>query len=145
MDDCGIGHGIAGRNQQFVVSTETAVAAEPGEGTLNQPAAWQELKPFDGRVTFDDFQVNAGPGEQVSHKVHAAIDAIRPSFFETRKTSGQQRYQPARHWTVGVIRFSHPDFENQAKRIHNAMPFASIYLLVRIEATNAPFLRVLTD
>jgi len=91
MEHCSVDHRIAGGNQQFVVPTETAIAAAPGEGALDHPAAWQAFETFDGRVTLNYLQVNARAFEQVSNERNTTIDAVSPERSESRKRGGQAR------------------------------------------------------
>src|SRR6266446_7338127 len=80
---CGAGNG------GLEVLGETAAAAQPGKGALNDPSPGQELEAFDARRTLDDLD---GPWAAIvdgGAQLGAAVDAVGEDVAQPGKASAQ--------------------------------------------------------
>src|SRR5216684_4082874 len=92
---CGAGNG------GLEVLGETATAAQPGKGALDDPSSGQELEAFDARWPLDDLD---GPRAAVvdgGEQLGAAVDAIGEDVAQAGEASAQRTQQ--RHGAMRIL------------------------------------------
>ena len=69
----------------FIIFGQTAVAAQPGKGSLDHPALWQDFEAGDG--PFDDLEGKAPARNQVSNPVEefASISCVGEDYAHPTK------------------------------------------------------------
>src|ERR1017187_1247078 len=138
-----IDHGLAGLGLSFVVAVEPAVAPEPTEGSFHYPASRQHLERMEF-VALHDFQGAApqfhGPLDQ-----RARVAAIGPDMSDAAahrlaltEEAGQQLSSAIAVLEIGR---QHRHQQQQANRVHQDVPLASVDLLARVVASLVARLR----
>jgi len=124
------------------VSGQATVAADPGEGALDDPALGQDDEAM-GIAALDDLQSpRAGPGDDVSHP-WPLVAGVGEDAFDEREGSPRRAQQIAR--TVAVLHIGRVDdhVQQEAQRVDEDVALAAGDFLARIKALRverrAPF------
>ena len=78
-----IDHRFAGLGLPFVVPTEAAVAAQPAEGSLDDPASWQHFERMEFGA-FDDLD-RATPPCATPRQQRSGVAALGPDRLDRRR------------------------------------------------------------
>src|ERR1017187_6590239 len=121
-----IDHGFAGFGLSFVVAIESAVASEPTEGAFHHPAARQHLEGV--KVGALDDLDGAAPQSPGPFQQCSRVAAVGPDMFDApaslpAEEGGQPLFGPIPILNIGG---KHHDYEEQADRIDQDMPLASV-------------------
>jgi hypothetical protein len=122
--------------QAFVVAGAAAVAGDPGQGALDDPAAGQDLEGVQGIGPFDDFdgQVQPGgrPGEQLP-----GVASVGPGPADA--VAGPVQVEQQRAGGVAVLDRcgGDQDFQQQAGGVDGDVAFAAVDLLGVVPARDA--------
>ena len=124
------------------VSGQATVAADPGEGALDDPALGQDDEVM-GIAALDDLQSpRAGPGDDVSHP-WPLVAGVGEDAFDEREGSPRRAQQIAR--TVAVLHIGRVDdhVQQEAQRVDEDVALAAGDFLAGIKALRverrAPF------
>ena len=124
------------------VSGQATVAADPGEGALDDPALGQDDEAM-GIAALDDLQSpRAGPGDDVSHP-WPLVAGVGEDAFDEREGSPRRAQQIAR--TVAVLHIGRVDdhVQQEAQRVDEDVALAAGDFLAGIKALRverrAPF------
>jgi len=144
MDHDQVDHRFAAFRQRLVVLAQTAIAAEPSEGSLDNPTLGQNLEAGHVVAAFDDLQ---DPVAQFSCPVDQfpGVSPIGPDQLEPREFPdqlGQHQLGPVAVLDVGGM---HDHSQEQAQGVYNDVPLASLDLLAGVVAPGPPFSTVFTD
>ena len=136
-EEGGDGSGVA-----LEVAGQAAVAADPGEGALDDPALGQDDEAM-GIAALDDLQgPGAGLGDDVGH-FGSLIAGVGKDAFDERKGSPRGAQQVARAIAVLKIGRVDGDAQQEAQRIDQDVALAAGDFLARIKALRverrAPF------
>lgn len=108
-----VDEGLAGFDGVFVIFAESASAAEPREGALDDPAARQEFEVGQFGAMFDDLEPGAAlrpqganPGDE-----RAGITAIGPDAAQPTEARGKHRQQQA--GAIAVLHAGRMHFDQQ--------------------------------
>jgi len=124
------------------VACQTAVAADPGEGALDDPAFGQGDEAM-GIAALDDLQApRAGLGGHLGH-LWPLVAGVGEDAFDKRKGPPDRAQQVARTVAVLHIGREDDDAQQEAQRIDEDMALAAGDFLARIKALRvkrrAPF------
>ena len=146
MDHGRLDHGFAGGRQQVVILTQAAVAIEPPEGALHNPALGHDHKPLDGVRALGHLQANwplrSQPLDPLAQR--PGIGPIRPDGPSPRMPMPEALQEPCRAiagWHAGG---RHDHREEQAEGIDEEMPLAAFALVAGIVPPDPPVSVVLT-
>jgi hypothetical protein len=124
------------------VAGQAAVAADPGEGALDDPAFGQDDEAV-GIAALDDLQgPRAGPSDDLSHP-WPLVAGVGEDAFDEREGSPHRAQQVAR--TVAVLHIGRVDdhVQQEAQRVDQDVALAAGDFLARIKALRvehrAPF------
>jgi hypothetical protein len=113
---------------------ETATAADPGEGALDDPALGQNDEAVQ-LAAFDDLKLpGARLGDRGSSFRRLIASVGEDAFYERAETAGAPiEYQPR---TVAIldIRRVNDDIQQEAERVDQYVPLATLDLLARVIA-----------
>ena len=136
-EEGGDGSGVA-----LEVAGQSAVAADPGKGALDDPAFGQDDKAM-GVAALDDLQgPSAGLGDNLRH-LRPLITGVGEDAFDEREGSPRGAQQVAR--TVAVLQVGrvYGDAQQEAQRVDQDVALATGDFLARIKALRverrAPF------
>jgi hypothetical protein len=138
-EEGGDGSGVA-----LEVAGQAAVAADPGKGTLDDPALGQDNEAMGvGIAALDDLQLpGAGLGDDLGH-LWSLIPGIGEDAFNEWKGSPRRAQQVARAIAVLHVSGVDGDAQQEAKRIDQDVTLAAGDFLARIKALRvergAPF------
>jgi len=143
MDHSDIDHGFAAGGELFVVLAQAAVAAEPPEGALNDPALGQHDKACPVVGTLDDLQDAAqegvSPGDQTP-----AVGAVGPDFAEAGEVPLHPCQDELGTGAILDVGRMHHHREYQSQGVDGDVTLAPGDQLAAIEAADPPFSVVLT-
>src|SRR5260370_32407786 len=126
--------GYDGPSIALEIACQATVAADPGEGSLDDPALGQhdELVQFGALDDFDHPMARAGSGLRHACSLIAGIgeDALDEGK-EAARASIQNQSRPAPVLPVGGL---NDDGQGKAARIHEDVPLAAPDLLARLQA-----------
>jgi len=127
----------------LVVLAEAAVAPEPGEGSLDDPAFWQHLKTWSIAAFYD---VEAAVLVLLAGIAHAwaIVGAVRENNLQATESVGETRKQLDRPGFVLEVGGVYGQGQQEAKRVDQNVALTSRYLLAGIIAADPPFSVVLT-
>lgn len=122
-----------GHGQALVVGHQAAVAAEPGERTLDDPASANELEAAVLVSAFDDLDLDRFPGE-LACQLRPRIAAIGKQLAQTRVHA--QRLLDQAGGAVAILRVGrdHLDGEQMAFGVDDGVALDALGLLARIIA-----------
>ena len=136
-EEGGDGSGVA-----LEVAGQSAVAADPGEGALDDPAFGQDDEAV-GIAALDDLQSpGTGLGDQLGH-LWPLVAGVGEDAFDEREGSPHRAQQVAR--TVAVLHIGRVDdhVQQEAQRVDQDVALAAGDFLARIKALRvehrAPF------
>ena len=136
---------LAGSRVEFIIFAEPTIAAQPGEGPLDDPAMRQHLETNGLLATPDDFQFPAGDLLNPLLQL-AGVAGIGPDQLQSRTLPANLRDDllcPVAILNVGRVNH-HAD--DQSQGIDDKMAFASFNFLASvIAALGPPFSPVLVD
>ena len=115
------------------VTCQAAIATDPGEGPLNDPSFGQHFKAGSVR-SFDDLQL---PGTGTPHgQRHLAsrVAAISKDAFDEREQSSRPPQQVESTIPVLDIGGMNDNVQQQAQRVDQDVPLATLDLLARVVA-----------
>jgi len=118
----------------FVIAIEPAVAAEPPEGTLHDPASRKDFEPVEVGAFYN---LNCATPELTSVVQQSpGITAVGPYVFDasTRRFCEERCEQLLGSVAVLNVGRQHHDPQDQSDCVNDDMPLASIDLLARIKA-----------
>jgi hypothetical protein len=131
-------------NEMIGRPTQTTIATEPGKGPLQDPPLGQNLKASHVGVAFDDLQdpvpQRAGPVDHLGGASPIGPDPVEPGELSDRL--GQHQLGPVAVLDVGGV---DDDGQEQAHRVYDDVPLASLDLLAGVVAARPPFSAVFTD
>jgi len=117
----------------FEVARQAAVATDPCERPLDYPAFWQNLKSSSVR-SLDDLQ-SPSPGAPYGQcHLASGISAISKNAFDEREQSSCPAQQMESTITVLNIGRMNDDIQQEAQRVDQDVPFATLDLLARVVA-----------
>lgn len=136
-EEGGDGSGVA-----LEVAGETAVAADPGKGALDDPALGQDDEAM-SIAALDDLQgPGAGPGDHLGH-LWPLVAGIGEDAFDERKGSPRGAQDLARAVAILHVGGVDGDAQQEAQRIDQDVALAAGDFLPRIKALRverrAPF------
>ena len=123
------------------------MSTQPTESSLHHPAAWKNVKAFDGVGPFHnlqpDFVGDAQRGDPFDQS--PGIPPVRPNEPDAPVRVADQLENHC--GAVAVLNIGRMnDYRNhQPERVYQQMPFAAVDLLARIISVEPPFSVVLTD
>src|SRR5512139_1752036 len=129
-----IDHGFGGVGFSFVVATESAVASQPAEGTLYDPASRQHLEGMQVG-TFDDLdRATASPPSPVEQP--ARIATIGPHMLDSMACPLAQRPQQELFGRIPILNIGGQDHhrDNQSDGIDQDMALAPVDLFAGVVA-----------
>ena len=136
-------HAFTALRPCLVVLGQSAVLAEPGEGTLHNPTFGQDHEAMD-RVAFHDLdrakEPTAGPVYEPARV--AAVCKDQPQSAKSRTQLPNEELGPV---AVLDIRGMHDQRYDQPQRVDDQMTLAAQDLLARVVSPIPPFSAVLTD
>ena len=136
-------HAFTALRQCLVVLAQSAVLAEPREGTLHNPTFGQDHKAMD-RVAFHDLdrakEPTAGPVYEL-----ARVAAVCKDQLQSAKPRTQLPNQELGPVAVLDVRGMHDQRDDQPQRVDDQMTLAAQDLLARVVSPIPPFSAVLTD
>ena len=126
----------------FVVLTESARTAEPGERTFDHPTPGQDFETVGGGDVLDDLQARAASRAQGASPLdeRARVASVGPDAAQPTETSPQGREQQTSAVAILEVGRVHADQQNQSQRIDQKMSLSSCHLLASIVATNSALL-----
>src|SRR5213082_1284852 len=142
LDHGKMDHRLARQGPRLVVLAEPAILPQPSEGTLDHPAARENLEPL---VCAED------DGEEPVAKLRrppdqlAGVAAVCPDDLQPREKAPQLRqHQPGADPVLdrGAV---HHHGEQKARGIDYDVPLAALDFLARVVPTEPPFSVVFTD
>ena len=122
-----------GRCVAFEVASQATIATDPGERPFNDPPFGQDLKSGSIR-SLDDLQ---SPGTSAPHRhCHLAsrISAISKNALDEREQSSRPAQQVEGAITVLNIGGMNDDVQQEAQRVDQDVPLATLDLLARVVA-----------
>jgi hypothetical protein len=144
VDHGQVNYCFAAFRQRLVVLAQPTIAAEPSEGSLDDPAFGQNLEAGHVVAAFDDLQDPVthflGPLDQFP-----GVSSIGPDQLEPRELSdqlGQHQLGPVAVLDMGGM---HDDGQKQAQGVYDNVPLAPFDLLAGVVAARPPFSAVFTD
>lgn len=134
--------GLDGSGVTLEVAGQAAVAADPGESTLDDPSLGQDDEAM-GIAALDDLQApEAGLGDDFGH-LRPLVAGVGKDAFDERKGSPRGAQQVARAVAILHVGRVDGDAQQQAKRIDQDVPLAAGDLLAGVETLRiergAPF------
>jgi hypothetical protein len=131
-----------GARVAFEVAREAAVAADPGEGALDDPTFREDEEAMEVRA-LDDFHPPRAGGRNGGLRLRPLITAVTVDQLD----EGEQPARALQHGEDGIailhIGRMDDDAQQQAERVDENMPLAARDLLARIETLRvergAPF------
>ena len=132
-DHCEADEGCDGSGIALEIARQAAIAADPGEGPLDDPSLGQDDESV-AIAAFDDFDLpTAGPRNDAGH-LRPLVSSIGEDAFDKREPAAGLAQQLACAIAIlNVCRMDH-DAQQQAERIDEDVAFATRDLLARIEA-----------
>src|SRR5215216_6054928 len=126
--------GFGAGNGGFEVLGEAAVAAEPGEGALDQPSPRQELEAFDAVRTLDDLDRPRPAFGERADELLPAIDAVGEDVAQLGERAGEALEQ--RHGAVTVLNLGavHEARQEEALGVGHDVAFAALDAFEHIQA-----------
>lgn len=142
MNHRNIDEGFGRRYGMLIVFTESAKAAEPGEGAFDDPASGQQFEVMQRRRVFDDFQSEPTPRPKSAHPFDqpASVAAVRPDAAQPAEAVTQGREKQARSIAILNIGRVDADQQDQSQGIDQKMSLSSHHLLASIVSTNSALL-----
>jgi hypothetical protein len=138
-----------GLGKVFIILGDAAVAAKPGEGSLDDPATRQDDEAFQVVAALDDLKAqhrNFGDG---SLDLPSIIAIIGPDEFEPREAIADLIEDEGRPVTILDTRGVNDDPYWQSFRIDERMDFAALDLLAGVKTylavKTAPFSAAFSD
>ena len=118
----------------FPVLGETAAAVEPGEGSFDDPTAWQNLEAFGCIGAFDDFDLELRQDfRQRCLKLRPLIAAIGKQLAKQREPAKQRRHHQQPAITIlNVSRMNH-GVQQQPNGVDEDMALLAFDLFAGIE------------
>jgi hypothetical protein len=136
-------HGLGLTRVDFIVTIESAVIGQPGEGAFDDPALGKDNE-LGGLVAFDDLNPSAEhgvrPGQQFS-----GVAAIDVDFLEGGNDAKETDQHGTRPGTILNPRRMNPDGEKGSHDIYRDVLLASLDFLAGIETARPPFEALLTE
>jgi len=129
--DPGLGTGLCG----LVIAHQSPLAHQPAEGSLHNPATWQDFEAHGGVGAFDDRDRQLGApaldpvGEELS-----SIAAIHPQDAEPGEPAQDPAQQHLCSFALGGAGRGHGHAEHQPQSIHQQMPLAAFDPLAGVVA-----------
>ena len=132
-DGCEIDHRFTHRRAAFIVLAQPTIPIEPAKGPLNNPALWQDMKAALLGRALDNLE-HEGETALDPFDQHASVTLIGPHALEAwqRAISGTEQFGSA--LAIRQRRRAYQHHDQQAQRINQDVPLASLDLLARIEA-----------
>ncbi len=127
-DERSDGGGVA-----FEVARQTAVAADPCERPLDDPAFWQNLKSGNVR-SLDDLQAPSTGAPNGQCHLASGISAISKNVFDEREQSSGSAQQMESTITILNVGRINDDIQQEAQRVDQDVPFATLDFLARVVA-----------
>ena len=129
--DPGFGAGFGG----FVIAHQSPLAHQPAEGSLHDPAAWQDFEARDVVRTFDDRdgQLGAQPFDPWSEGF-AGVAAIHPQDAQPGEPAQDPAQQDFCAVAFGGAGGGHGHTQHQPQGVHQQMPLAAFDLLAGVIA-----------
>lgn len=139
-----VNHGFAAFREGLVILAQAAIAAEPGEGSFDNPALGQDHEAGHIVAAFDDLQ---DPVAQLPRPLDqlSGVAAVGPDQLEPRELADQfdqHEFGPVAVLDVGRM-YHHG--QDQAQGVYDDVPLASLDLLAGVVASRPPFSTVFTD
>jgi len=133
MRSCYVNEGFGVVSSDFVVFGEPAIAVQPCESALYDPAPGKDLEPIVD--SFDDFNLGHPAQTKILHpfEERARIAAISPDLAQPAKLP---RPLKKKLCSIAVLQTGgmHTDTKQQSHRVYQKMSFSSHDLLARIKA-----------
>ena len=145
IDHCDVDHVLAGSWKKFVVFAQAAIAIQPSECSLHNPAQGQDGEPL-GRIAAPD-NIDRPTGKLLDPGFELpGIASIGPDFFQARTVESDlvDNHLPA----VAILYAGRMDdrADDQPQGVDQHVALAPLYLFSRvITALRPPFSVVLTD
>jgi hypothetical protein len=136
-------HAFTAFGQCLVVLRQSAVFAEPREGTFHDPALRQHHELAYGR-TLHDLHEATEPTTDPVHEL-PSIAPIRENQLQSSEPGAQLLDQELAAVAVLDVGGMYDQGDDQAERVHDQMTFAAFDLLARVVPPRPPFSAVLTD
>ena len=112
---------------------QTAVAADPCERPLDDPAFWQNLKSGNVR-SLDDLQAPSTGSPYGQCHLASGISAISKNVFDEREQSSGSAQQMESTITILNVGRMNDDIQQEPQRVDQDVPFATLDLLARVVA-----------
>ncbi len=132
-DERSDGGGVA-----FEVARQTAVAADPCERPLDDPAFWQNLKSGNVRSP-DDLQAPSTGAPNGQCHLASGISAISKNVFDEREQSSGSAQQMESTITILNVGRMNDDIQQEAQRVQAAIACVRKALLVAPDYIDATF------
>jgi len=133
----------------FPVLGEASIAAEPGEGSLDDPTARQHDEAFHGVAAFDDFEAKR---RNLGHRrvdLMGVVSAVRPNELEPGKAVADFVEHQRRPIAVLDASRMNDDAQRQTFGVDQGVNFAALDLLAGVIAgqavMTAPFSELFSD
>jgi hypothetical protein len=142
-DHCEANEGGGGSSVALKIASQAAIMADPGEGTLNDPALGENDEAVQ-LAAFDNLQLpSAGLGDG-SRCLRSLIASIaEDTLDEGEQTAGAPVEHPTHTIAILHVGGMDDDVQEQAECIDKDVPLAPLNLLTRIKALRvergAPF------
>jgi len=136
---------LGGARQSFVIFAQAAVAIEPAEGSLDDPALGRNVKALLGLIALDDVHLPAGKLLDPLDKL-PGIAGISPDFLQP--STGQANFLNHLLSSVAILLIGpmNHQADDQSERVDERVALAPFDLLACvITAQRPPFSVVLTD
>ena len=112
---------------------QTAVAADPCERPLDDPAFWQNLKSGNVRSP-DDLQAPSTGSPYGQCHLASGVSAISKNVFDEREQSSGSAQQMESTITILNVGRMNDDIQQEPQRVDQDVPFATFDLLARVVA-----------
>ena len=135
--------------QVFPVLGQSAAAVKPSEGSLDNPALWQNNKTLGLVGAFDDLDMNASQlAADGASEYRALIATVSVEFAQERIQAEQHRQQLGPAIAILPVGGQHNGLHQQTLRVDQDVPLLALDLLARVVpgriATRPPFSALLT-
>ena len=135
--------GSGGFRVAFEVAREASIAADPGQGSFDDPAFWQDDE-FMQLVALDDLQLPGAADGDGGGGLRSLVSGIGEDALDEREEMARApiEHQPR---TIAILHAGRVDndVQQEAERVDENMPLAARDLFARIEALRvkrgAPF------
>ena len=135
--------GSGGSRVTLEVAREASVVADPGEGSLDDPAFWEHDESMQ-LVALDDLELpSAGPGDGRGGLRSLIAGIGEDALDEGKEATGALIENECCAIAILHVGRMDDDVQQEAERVNENMPFTARNLLARIEALRvnrgAPF------